>query len=347
MYDTLIRFATEFWTVLADMSPYLLFGFLAAGMLSVFVSPEFVERHLGGGGIWPVVKAAIFGIPLPLCSCGVIPVTASLRRHGATRGAATAFLISTPQTGVDSILVTFSLLGPVFAVYRPIAALVTGILGGAIVSAVDSNGQTSQADVSCCHQCCCSGDSDSSKIIRAIRYGFVTLARDIAKPLLVGLAIAGAISALVPPDFFAAYLGRGIGAMLVMMLVGIPVYVCATASVPVAVALLAAGISPGAVLVFLLTGPATNAAAITTIWKIMGKRTAVIYLATVAITALACGILLHYVFSMLATTGVATTEAMAPMLPEWIKLASALILLGILAAAIGTGGKKPAQHHTP
>ncbi len=124
-----------FWLVLGEMAPYLLFGFFVAGVLSVFISPELVERHLGGGGIWPVIKASAFGVPLPLCSCGVIPVATSIRRHGASRAATTAFLISTPQTGVDSILATFSLLGPVFAIYRPLAALVSGMLGGIVVAA--------------------------------------------------------------------------------------------------------------------------------------------------------------------------------------------------------------------
>ena len=336
MYDMLLEFVTEFWAVLAEMSPYLLFGFLAAGVLSVLVSAEFVERHLGGRGIWPVVKAAIFGIPLPLCSCGVIPVTASLRKHGATRGAATAFLISTPQTGVDSILVTFSLLGPVFAIYRPVAALLNGILGGAIVSATDSDSsaEPGQTDAPACQDHCCSAPAGSSKFLRAVHYGFVTLAAEIARPLLIGLLVAAAISASLPSDFFAHYLGSGIGAMLVMMLVGIPIYVCATASVPVAVALIAAGISPGAALVFLLTGPATNAAAITTIWQIMGKRTAIIYLSTVAITALACGLLLDYIFSELAVTAPGTASAMMLMLPDWVKLLSALVLLGLLAPAM-------------
>ncbi|MCK5548758.1 MAG: permease, partial [Thermoplasmata archaeon] len=124
----------EFWNVLSDMAPYLLFGFFAAGLLSVVISPKFVERHLGGRGILPSLKAALFGIPLPLCSCGVIPVAASIRRHGASRGATTAFLLSTPQTGVDSILVTFSLLGPLFAIVRPVAALLTGVVGGSLVT---------------------------------------------------------------------------------------------------------------------------------------------------------------------------------------------------------------------
>ncbi|MBC8277376.1 MAG: permease [FCB group bacterium] len=141
--ELILNILREFWGVLAEMSPYLIFGFLIAGILSVFISSRMIEKHLGGRGILPVLKSALFGIPLPLCSCGVIPVGASLKKSGASRGAATAFLISTPQTGVDSIMVTFSLLGPVYAVFRPIAALITGVIGGGLGDAFEGNGEGS------------------------------------------------------------------------------------------------------------------------------------------------------------------------------------------------------------
>ncbi|MFH1737377.1 MAG: SO_0444 family Cu/Zn efflux transporter [bacterium] len=331
MPEQLVTIGLEFWNTLGEMAPYLLFGFLVAGALSVLVRPEAIERHLGGRGIWPVVKASIFGVPLPLCSCSVIPVGASLRKHGATNGATTAFLISTPQTGVDSIFVTFSLLGPVFAVFRPIVALVSGLIGGFIATFVDSNGEKHAETIPHCEDECCSGDNGGSKFLRAIRYGFVALPRDIGKSLVVGLLIAGAISAIVPDDFFTGVLGTGIGAMIVMMFLGIPIYVCATASVPVAAALMLKGVSPGAALVFLMTGPATNAAAVTTIWKIMGKRSVAIYLGTVALTALGSGILLDYIY----TTGhISAMSEMHWMLPGYIKMASALVLLVVLVKAM-------------
>jgi len=316
------------------MSPYLLFGFLAAGLLSVLIPARMVERHLGGRGIWPVVKASALGAPLPLCSCGVIPVAASLRRHGASKGATTAFLLSTPQTGVDSIMVTLSLLGPVFAIFRPLAALVTGFLGGGLVNAIDSPLGNGKEEIEPCQEDCCAPRDNSSKLVRALRYGFATLPADIGKPLLVGLIIAGLISASIPDNFFAEHLslhtGLGaVGAMFVMMLFGIPMYVCATASAPIAAALMAKGVPPGAALVFLLTGPATNAAAIATIGKVMGRRTAAIYLATVAVTALASGLVLNGIFA--AQSGWAEPGA-GFMLPGWLKTASAAALLGILAA---------------
>lgn len=140
--QVIITFMREFWQVLGEMSPYLLFGFLVAGILSAWVPADLIERHLGGRGLWPTLKASLLGIPLPICSCGVIPVAVGLRRHGASRGATTSFLLSTPQTGVDSILVTLGMLGPLYAIYRPIAALVTGVVGGMIVDQVDQrNGE--------------------------------------------------------------------------------------------------------------------------------------------------------------------------------------------------------------
>ena len=234
MIDFIKTIIIEFWDTIAEMSPYLLLGFFVAGLLSVLVSQQLVERHLGGRGLWPLLKASLFGIPLPLCSCGVIPVSISLHKHGASKGSTIAFLLSTPQTGVDSIFVTLSLLGPVFAIFRPIAALVTGLLGGTIVDIFGYSKTEKNKPPEKCTDECCSGEKKSSGIVRGLKYGFITLPRDIGKPMLIGLIIAAFISALVPEGFFAEYLGTGIFAMVVMMFLGIPVYVCATASVPVA-----------------------------------------------------------------------------------------------------------------
>ncbi|MBN1345558.1 MAG: SO_0444 family Cu/Zn efflux transporter [Phycisphaerae bacterium] len=321
----------EFWAVLGEMAPYLLFGFLFAGVLSVLVSPALVERHLGGSGLWPVVKAAVFGIPLPLCSCGVIPVGASLRAHGASRAATTSFLLSTPQTGIDSILVTYSLLGPVFAVFRPVAALVNGLIGGAAVALLAGRHAQGSTAANACDAPCCSGDSGGNVVTRIFKYGLITLPRDISKSLLIGLVVAGVIAAVVPDDFFAGLLGAGIGSMLVMLLLGIPIYVCATASVPVAAALIAKGVTPGAALVFLMTGPSTNAATVATIWKIMVPKTAVIYLASVAVTALASGIALDAFFSM---DGVSFAVHSHEMLPGWVGTVSAVVLLGVIGLSL-------------
>jgi uncharacterized membrane protein YraQ (UPF0718 family)/copper chaperone CopZ len=318
------------WQTIAEMSPYLLFGFAVAGVLSVFVSPELVERHLGGKGIGPVVKASLFGVPLPLCSCGVIPVMASLRRHGSSRGAALSFLISTPQTGVDSIMVTYSLLGPFFAILRPLVAFISGIAGGALANLFDETKAGSTGPTECTDECC-APPNGRNRWIRALRYGFVVLPRDIGRAMILGIIAAGVISALVPDDFLVGVLGTGLLAMLAMMVIGVPMYVCATASIPIAAALIAKGLTPGAALVFLITGPATNAAAIVTLWSVLGRRTTFIYLATVASTALASGMLLDLLFQ--AQPSMTAMHVAHEMMPRWIETACAFTLIGVLTPA--------------
>lgn len=329
---------TDFWVTMTEMSPYLLFGFLVAGILSVFISTDFVERHLASKSRWgigPVVKASLFGVPLPLCSCGVIPVAMSLRKHGASRGASISFLLSTPQTGVDSLFVTYSLLGPIFAIIRPLIAFITGIIGGVAVHGFaegfknDQTGEQPPASDQCQDECC--RDKKAAKLPRIFKHGFVTLPRDIGKPMLAGLIVAALIAALVPDDFFAEKIGTGFTAMVLMLLLGIPVYVCATASVPVAAVLIAKGLTPGAALVFLMTGPATNAAAFATIWKIMGTRTAVIYLLTVVFCALGSGLALDAFFPQLA---VEVAEHMHEMGATLFGHITAVVLLLVLLGGI-------------
>ncbi len=372
MLDFLLRLIVDFWATVGEMSPYLLFGFFVAGLLSVFVSQKMVERHLGGRGFLPVLKATLFGIPLPLCSCGVIPVAMSLRKHGASKGSTISFLLSTPQTGVDSILVTYSLLGPVFAVFRPLAALVTGLVGGILVDLfghspedlrladggqkTEDGGQMTedrvpraengaapnpqsairnpQSEGSEEHCCCHHTVSPGRKFLNGMKYGFISLPRDIGKPLLLGLVIAALISTVVPDDFFAARLGHGLPAMLVMMLIGIPMYVCASASVPVAAAMILKGLSPGAALVFLITGPGTNAAGLATIWNTLGRRTALLYLLTVAGCALAAGIVLD---SIIHSIDIGVASHIHNMGPSIVQYVSAVVLLALLGYAFLTG----------
>ena len=294
--EVVIRILDASWLMLGEMAPYLLLGFFVAGVLSVLVSAEWVERHLGRGGVSQVVKASVFGVPLPLCSCGVLPVAASLRRHGASRGATTSFLLSTPQTGVDSIAVTVALLGPVVAVIRPLAAFVTGVLGGILVQVADSDSPSGAAEEGALAQshessCCAEEGEHRNPVLRALRYGFVVLPRDIARALVVGILLSGVIAAFLGPDALQGVLGRGPLPYLVAMLVGVPLYVCATASTPIAASLIGAGLSPGAALVFLISGPATNGAALATLLSVLGRKTVAIYLATVVVGSLATGIL--------------------------------------------------------
>ena len=328
MPEWLTGIGGDFWMVLSEMAPYLLFGFFVAGVLSVVVSADAVERHLGGRGVWPIVKSAAFGVPLPLCSCGVIPVAASLRRHGASKAATTSFLIATPQDGVDSVMVTYGLLGGVFALFRPIFALVTGVIAGGLVSVSERNGTS--ADQRVATPAVRQGQFHG-KVIQAIRYGFVHLPQDIGKALIVGLVVASAVSAVIPRNYFADVIPQGIGQMLVLMLVAIPIYVCATASVPLAYALILAGVSPGAAFAFLMTGPATNAATIATIWKVLGRRTTLIYLATMIAGALAGGTLLD---QLVTGPQVVAGGSVGWMLPQPVKHVSAVALGALLIWAV-------------
>ncbi len=293
MLDVIWQILLASWQMLGQMAPFLLLGFLIAGALSVGMSAEWLQRHLGRGGIKPVIKATLLGVPLPLCSCGVIPVAASMRRHGASRAATTAFLLSTPQTGIDSILVTYSLLGGAFAIFRPLAALVTGIIGGIMVMLIGKNHAEVNPPQKRIPTPQAGGHTDQSIPIQILRYGFVTLPREIGPALIVGILIAGAMSALVPVGGVSAYIGGGIVSILIMMAAGIPMYVCATASVPIAAGLLHVGVSFGAVFAFLIAGPATNAATLTTLWKVLGRRTTLIFLTTIAASAIGFGLLLN------------------------------------------------------
>ena len=229
MPEWLKTIPVETWETLAEMAPYLLFGFFIAGLLSVFVSTRTVERHLGGKGIFrQALKAALFGVPLPLCSCGVIPVTASLRTRGANRASSVSFLISTPQTGVDSVMVTLGMLGPVFAIIRPVTAFVSGLLGGVATGlfepesryTTEKHDKQTNGAIGECDDGCGEEHTQGGRIRHALRHAFVILPRDIGRPLLVGIVIAGFISALVPEDALHAYLGRGILPMFIMMAVG-------------------------------------------------------------------------------------------------------------------------------
>ena len=344
MSDIVWKIAVESWLLLGQMAPYLLFGFLMAGVLSVCVSPAWVERNLGGRGLGPVFKASLFGVPLPLCSCSVIPVSASIRRHGASRAATAAFLLSTPQTGVDSIAITYALLGPVFAIFRPIAALLTGLLGGFLVQAAGeanlAEETTAIPKADTCTDACCAGPKDRGLTRRILHYGLVTLPRDIGTALLIGILIAGVLAAIVPQDQLHAYIGGGILSVLLLMAAGVPVYVCATASVPLAVGFMHLGASPGAALAFLIAGPATNVATLSTVWKVLGGRTAVLYVVTVAAAAVGCGLALDWL--------VPTVETAIPQLAEhdhdhaeggWLAHLAAVALLAVLAYSYryGTG----------
>ncbi|MCU4173981.1 permease [Carboxylicivirga sp. N1Y90] len=286
----IITFLNDFVKILSEMSPYLLLGFFFAGLLYAFIPQNKIERYFNGLPFKSSVLASIFGIPLPLCSCGVIPTGTAFYKNGASKGGTVSFLISTPQTGVDSILATFSLMGLPFAIIRPLAALVTGITGGLITSVATKN----ETDTRTFQEQTEERKSFSQKVGDVFRYGFVDFIQDISKWLVIGLVLAAIISALIPNEFFELLNMPPIVQMLLILVVSIPLYICATGSIPLAAILILKGISPGAAFVLLMAGPATNAATITMIGKVLGRKSLFTYLATIIVGALGFGLLIDY-----------------------------------------------------
>ncbi len=290
----IIEFLWACWAVLAKLSPWFLLGALIAGLLHGFLPPGFIHRRLRGP--WGVVKAVLLGVPLPLCSCGVVPAGIGLRKDGASRGASVGFLVSTPQTGVDSILVSATFLGWPFALFKVAAAAITGLIGGwltdRLVPEEDSNG-TSDGTA------CISG-SATSRSPRAMFQHSLEIIDSIRYWLILGIVVSAAIGTLVPHEWLASLAAWGtIGASLVALAISVPLYVCATASVPIGAALVAAGFPTGATLVFLMAGPATNVATVGAIYREFGRRTLTVYLGTIVIGS----VVLALVFDSLIAPG--------------------------------------------
>ena len=339
----------SFWGVLAMMAPWLLGGFLLAGVVSIFLPEAWVEKTMGKSRGWRgILNAVLIGVPLPVCSCGVLPLTAGLRKAGAGKGASAAFLISTPQTGLDSILATYSLLGPFFAVARPLAALLTGLVGGLAVDLVanrDEGMPPPEAPKKCCC-CCCHKNSEQvivnseqvgvnseqvgglcSCVVRILRKADELLG-EIVRPLLVGLLIAASVTVLVPENFLAdVFGGRDWLAMPAMVLIGFPMYVCSTASIPIALSLILKGLSPGAAFVFLMVGPAINAASLATVAKLIGLRATVLYALVIALGSVACGVLIN----LLPIDGLEqAASCCAGESVSWFEHGAALLLLALV-----------------
>ncbi len=289
-----------------DIAPYLFIGLAFAGFLHIFFKKDLIAKHLGSNNFASVVKASILGVPLPLCSCGVIPTALYLRRQKASKGATLSFLISTPQTGIDSIIATYGLMGPIFAIFRPVAAFVTGIIGGVVTNLLTKKEKVGSNKIESSFECdLCELKTPHKhrvweKLLGGFQYAFGEFLDDIAWQLIVGIILAGIISFAIPDDFFADFGGNGLAGMLIMIAFGIPLYVCATASIPIAVSLIAKGISPGAAFVFLVVGPATNAATITLIGKALGKKMIAIYLSVMSIFAVLGGFALNYIFQFVS-----------------------------------------------
>ncbi len=286
--QALLSILTNIWNLSQEMAPYLLFGFIAAGSLSQIFSRTFVKQHLGQQTKYDAIKAALFGVPMPICSCGVLPLAASLRRQGASSSATASFLASTPQTGVDSLLVTYALLGWVFALFRALAAFISGIFCGWSVQSITPPHIEQESSESTR-----STRSLRQRLKEALEHGFITLPRDIARPLIIGLILSGILTEWIPQNGFESHLNQPLISMFIMILIGLPLYICSSASVPLAYTFIQAGITPGAALVFLILGPATNMATLTTLGQLIGKRAAIIFLIVLTACALFAGILMN------------------------------------------------------
>jgi uncharacterized membrane protein YraQ (UPF0718 family) len=304
----LVDIITASWSVLLDAAPWVLFGFFVAGLVKAFLPANFIARHLSGGHA-SIVKAAVIGIPVPLCSCGVVPAAAGLKKQGAGKGSVASFLVSTPETGIDSLAITWALLDPVMTLFRPIAAVVTAIATGVAVSLTEKSDKpeeaapsSSPAGTSC--SCGCGHKSVAKpgfmqKLKSGLTFAFDELLGDVGVWLLVGVLLAGVVSVFVSPQIIERYLSNELVTMLMMLAISVPFYVCATSSTPIVAALALKGISPGAALVFLLAGPATNAASLPIISKLLGKKATVVYLAVIVLMSLLAGYLVNDLYAWL------------------------------------------------
>ena len=338
MLEALIGIANECWQIFVEAAPFVLFGFFAAGLLKVLIPEKVIVKHLGGNGFRSVFKASLFGIPLPLCSCGVIPVAVGLRKQGASKGATASFLVSVPETGIDSIAITWALLDPLMTIIRPVSAFLTALTTGVFINLLpEKPPRPTDRSVS---GCCLKTPSDESsstlkkpllqKLKDGVVYAFTDLLKDIGGWLLLGILIAGIISYFVPDDFVDRFLGGEYSSLLIMLVVGIPLYICASASTPIAAALVLKGLSPGAALVFLLAGPATNAATLTVVAKHLGKTATVVYVAAIALCSLTAGWLVNRIYAWLSIDIQDWASHLVHGEESWTYLASAFVLTGLL-----------------
>ncbi len=332
-------FLSGFWSqlqhILLESGVWLILGLAFAGLVHAFVPRSWFTKHLGGRGVLPIAKASLLGIPMPLCSCSVIPVASGLRRQGAGKGATAAFAISTPQTGEESIPITWALFGPVFALARPVIAVVTAFLAGLTINAVerDDAGTAALPPEPASHR----PTSLAEKLTIARQHAFGTMLRDLAPWLTWGILAAAVIAAALPPGWIAEYVGTGIWPKLLMLVIGIPVYICATSSTPLAWSLVMAGLSPGAAIVLLLVGPAVNVATMAWVIKDLGVRVLVIYISVIATVALGAGTLFDLFFAdtmILSTQGASDTHPGG--LWAWARALGALVFVTILAYALTT-----------
>lgn len=344
------KYFSELWFLVLEMAPWLLLGLIFAGLLKVYFPQKHIEKYLGNSNFRSAANATFIGIPMPLCSCGVIPTGISFFRNGASKGATNSFLISTPQTGVDSILATYSMLGWPFALLRPVVALFTGIFGGVFTNIFAKDKKTSQPNQftdlridsavyqekedNCADGSCNTNEKHDDKrhsLVRAADYAFVELLQDIAKWLIIGFLLAALISVALPDDFFSRFQGLGMVEILIVLAASVPIYICATGSIPVAAVLLMKGVSPGAALVFLMAGPATNVATMTVLGKTMGRKSLIAYLISIIGGAILFGMLINWLIPAdFILSKVVHVHGDHQMLPNWLMWTSAVVLIGAI-----------------
>ena len=351
------KYFDELWYLVLEMAPWLMLGLIFAGLLKVYFPQKHIHRYLGKSSFRSSVNASLIGIPLPLCSCGVIPTGISFYQNGASKGSTNSFLISTPQTGVDSILATYSMLGWPFALLRPFVAFVTGVAGGVFTNIfvkdkpakpqaqspfsnlkIDTGAINNSAENCSDDSCGCHEPKTEDKrhaLVRAADYAFIELLQDIAKWLVIGFLLAALISVALPEDFFSSFSGLGFLELLVVLAASVPLYMCATGSIPIAAVLLMKGISPGAALVFLMAGPATNVATMAVLGKTMGRKSLMAYMATIIGGALLFGVLINefipadWILSKIPHLHGDGHEHQ--MLPVWLQWVSAIVLIVSMA----------------
>jgi uncharacterized membrane protein YraQ (UPF0718 family) len=317
----------NFILLFTESAPYLLLGLLLAGIIRMLVPDSWINQFLGKNS--SVVTAALIGTPLPLCSCSVIPTAIGIRRAGASKASTASFMVSTPETGVDSIGVTLALMGPVMAIARPISAILSAIAAGTLVRLWDTETPPIQEEAV---KSCCGGKKEvlgfSQKMKNAVVYGYGKLLSDFMGWLLIGIGFAALIQTYVPPTLLSEY-GNGIFAMLIAVVISIPMYICATASTPVAAGLMLSGISPGAALVFMLTGPATNIATLMVVKNELGIRSLMAYLTGVIVTALAMGLALDWIVEYFQLS-IEVSQGEHGDMTSLLYSASAIILAGLI-----------------
>lgn len=356
--DVFLDLINNFVELSAEASPWLLLGLLIAGLMKAWIPTKILSKHLGGGHK-SIIKAALIGAPLPLCSCGVIPVATELRRSGASKPATAAFLVATPETGIDSVSVSYAMLGPIMAIYRPITAIFSAIVTGLLVSLIkEDDDVTTKPTVndkpvkSCCSKksapkivevaektSCCASDNQSkttsnvldipsslSKTLQGVKYAATQLIDDIIVWLAIGLIFATLVKTFLPPEFLLSY-GSGLGAMLMMIVISIPMYICATASTPIAAGFILAGLSPGTALVFMMAGPATNISTLGVIKNEMGSKVLVHYLLGISVCAIAFGSLLDLYLNYYAINISEQMQHSHSILPYWFNMFCALLIV--------------------